>query len=171
MTDHAATLEWLGTGSAALDAILGGGIPAQSVTVVAGEPGSGKTVFTLQALFHHARQGKKCLYFTTLSEPALKVIRYMQLFSFFDARLIEDRITFVDLGSALRRDGAEKTLVQMLERVESFDQKVGLDSAKSAFKNIKCRYLVPGMRLSWFNSGGKLLASMLLIVDTRVVRN
>ncbi|HXK29709.1 MAG TPA: RAD55 family ATPase, partial [Candidatus Binatia bacterium] len=85
MTEHTSTLEWLGTGSAALDAILGGGIPAQSVTVIAGEPGSGKTVFTLQALFHHARQGKKCLYFTTLSEPALKVIRYMQLFSFFDA--------------------------------------------------------------------------------------
>ena len=87
MTDHASTLERLGTGSTALDAILGGGIPAGSVTVVAGEPGSGKTVFTLQTLFHHARQGKKCLYFATLSEPALKVIRYMQLFSFFDARL------------------------------------------------------------------------------------
>ena len=69
MTDHGATLERLGTGSAALDAILGGGIPTRSVTVVAGEPGSGKTVFTLQTLFHQARQGKKCLYFTTLSEP------------------------------------------------------------------------------------------------------
>src|SRR3990172_5945070 len=101
MTDHASTLGRLSTGSAALDAILGGGIPARSVTVVAGEPGSGKSVFTLQALFHQAPQGKKCLYFTTLSEPALKVIRYMQLFSFFDARLIDERIVFVDLGSAI----------------------------------------------------------------------
>src|SRR5438270_433784 len=89
MTGQASTLERLGTGSAALDVILGGGIPAGSVTVVAGEPGSGKTVFTLQTLFHHARQGKKCVYFTTLSEPAMKVIRYLQLFSFFEARLIE----------------------------------------------------------------------------------
>src|SRR3970040_1305980 len=110
MTKHTSTLEWLGTGSAALDAILGGGIPAQSVTVVAGEPGSGKTVFTLQALFHHARQGKKCLYFTTLSEPALKVIRYMQLFSFFDARLIEERIVFADLGSTPRIGGGGPAL-------------------------------------------------------------
>ena len=132
MTEHASTLERLGTGSAALDAILGGGIPAQSVTVVAGEPGSGKTVFTLQMLFHHARQGKKCLYFTTLSEPALKVIRYMQLFSFFDARLIEDRVVFVDLGSALRRDGGEKTLAQMIERVESEEPDfVAIDSFKA----------------------------------------
>ena len=72
------------------------------------------------------------------------------------------------IASLACQDGKKMTPV---ESVESFDQKVGLDSTKSAFKNIKCRYLVPGMRLSWFNSGGKLLASMLLIVDTRVVRN
>ncbi len=40
-----------------------------------------------------------------------------------------------------------------VESVESFDQKVGLDSAKSASKHIKCRYLVQGMRQSWFTSG------------------
>jgi len=132
MTDHASTLERLSTGSAALDAILGGGIPSKSVTVVAGEPGSGKTVFTLQALFHHARQGKKCLYFTTLSEPSLKVIRYMQLFSFFDARLIEEHVVFADLGSALRKDGVEKTLAQMMQRVESEEPDiVAIDSFKA----------------------------------------
>jgi circadian clock protein KaiC len=132
MTDPASTLERLGTGSAALDAILGGGIPAGSVTVIAGEPGSGKTVFTLQTLFHHARQGKKCLYFTTLSEPALKVIRYMQLFSFFDARLVEERIVFADLGSTLRRDGVEKALAQMIQRVESEEPVlVAIDSFKA----------------------------------------
>ena len=132
MTDHASTFERLGTGSTALDAILGGGIPAGSVTVIAGEPGSGKTVFTLQTLFHHARQGKKCLYFTTLSEPALKIIRYMQLFSFFDSRLIDERIVFVDLGSALRKDGAEKTLAQMMLRVESEGPDiVAIDSFKA----------------------------------------
>lgn len=132
MTDHASILERLGTGSTALDAILGGGIPARSMTVVAGEPGSGKTVFTLQALFHHARQGKKCLYFATLSEPSLKVIRYMQLFSFFDANLIEERVVFADLGSALRKDGAEKALAQMMRRVESEGPDiVAIDSFKA----------------------------------------
>ena len=66
-------LERLSTGSAAFDRILGGGIPARSLTMVAGEPGSGKTLFALQMLFHLARQGRKCLYFTTLSEPSLKL--------------------------------------------------------------------------------------------------
>src|ERR1700752_4653834 len=132
MTERTSTLERLGTGSAALDAILGGGIPAQSVTVVAGEPGSGKTVFTLQMLFHHARQGRKCLYFTTLSEPTLKVIRYLQLFSFFDPRLVEEQIVFVDLGSTLRSPGVEQALAQMLERVESeAPDFVAIDSFKA----------------------------------------
>jgi len=132
MTDHASTLERLSTGSAALDMILGGGIPTGSVTVVAGEPGSGKTVFTLQTLFHHARQGKKCVYFTTLSEPAMKVIRYMQLFSFFDARLIEARVVFADLGSTLRSGGVEQALARMIQRVESEEPDlVAIDSFKA----------------------------------------
>jgi circadian clock protein KaiC len=131
MTRRVSLLERLSTGSAALDAILGGGIPAGSVTVIAGEPGSGKTVFTLQTLFHHARQGKKCLYFTTLSEPSLKVIRYMQLFSFFDARLVDERVVLVDLGSVLRH-GAEKALLEMIQRVESEGPDVvAIDSFKA----------------------------------------
>jgi len=132
MTGQAATLERLGTGSAALDSILGGGIPAGSVTVIAGEPGTGKSVFTLQMLFHHARQGRKALYFTTLSEPPLKLLRYMQLFSFFDARLIEDHVVFADLGSALRSGGVEQALTQMLQRVESEEPHlVAIDSFKA----------------------------------------
>jgi circadian clock protein KaiC len=139
MTDPVSPLERLSTGSAPLDAILGGGIPAGSVTVIAGEPGSGKTIFTLQALFHHARQGKKCLYFTTLSEPALKVLRYMQLFSFFDARLLEERIVFADLGSTLRSSGVEPALAQVLQRVEAEEPDlVAIDSFKAI------RDLLPG---------------------------
>jgi circadian clock protein KaiC len=61
--------------------------------VVAGEPGAGKTLFALQMLFQLAKQGKKCLYFTTLSEPSLKLIRYMQQFSFFDEEVIGRQLT------------------------------------------------------------------------------
>jgi circadian clock protein KaiC len=132
MMDHAATLERLSTGSAALDAILGGGIPVGSVTVVAGEPGSGKTVFTLQTLFHQARRGNRCVYFTTLSEPAMRIIRYMQLFSFFDASLIEERVTFADVGSTLRRGGLEPALAQIIQLVESKEPDiVAIDSFKA----------------------------------------
>jgi circadian clock protein KaiC len=124
-------IERLTTGSLALDRILGGGLPARSVTVIAGEPGSGKTVFTLQILFHLARQGKNSLYFTTLSEPALKLIRYMQLFSFFDQSLLDERITFVDLGSELRTDGAGQALEEIVSRVDQKEPDlVAIDSFK-----------------------------------------
>lgn len=102
-------LERLSTGDHALDAILGGGIPTQSITVIAGPPGSGKTVLAFQTAFHGARAGKKCLYFTTLAEPTLKLIRYMRLFEFFDGQVAEKYLTFVDLATALRA-GTEKTL-------------------------------------------------------------
>ena len=132
MTERAAPLARLGTGSDPLDTILDGGLPVRSVTIVAGEPGSGKTVFTLQTLFHHARQGKKCVYFSTLSEPALKTIRYVQGFSFFDARLVEDRLVFVDLGSTLRNLGPEKALQPLIDRVESEGADlVAIDSFKA----------------------------------------
>ena len=96
-----APLELLETGSPALDRILGGGLPTRSITLIAGQPGAGKTVLALQILFHQARAGRRALYFTTLSEPAMKLIRYMQLFSFFDDALLEvERCLAVFLGIA-----------------------------------------------------------------------
>jgi circadian clock protein KaiC len=111
-------LERLTTGSPAFDRIRGGGIPARSVNVVAGQPGAGKTLFSLQMLFASARLGKKCLYFTTLAEPSLKLLQYMQQFSFFDETLLESSIVFADLGSVIRRKGAEATLSEIASRVE-----------------------------------------------------
>jgi circadian clock protein KaiC len=101
------------TGAPPFDAILGGGIPAGSVVVVAGEPGSGKTVLVLQMLFAAAREGKRSLYFTTLSEPAAKLIRFMQRFDFFDADLLHDRIALTDLGDAIRAGAG--TVIDVLQ--------------------------------------------------------
>jgi circadian clock protein KaiC len=60
----------LTTGSADFDALLDGGIPVSSVIVITGEPGAGKTVVAVQMLFRLAALGKRCVYFSTLSEPA-----------------------------------------------------------------------------------------------------
>jgi circadian clock protein KaiC len=134
IADQRATtlLERLGTGSPTLDHILGGGLPARSVIVVAGEPGSGKTVFTLQMLFHHAREGRKCLYFSTLSEPSLKLFRYIQLYSFFAPELLDDGVLFADLGSTLRAEGAARALAEVAERVEEAEPDfVAIDSFRA----------------------------------------
>src|ERR1700692_3087944 len=116
-TGQKPTLQLESTGDDSLNTILGGGIHAQSVVVIAGKPGSGKTVRTLQILFRAAREGKKCLYFTTLSEPAIKVIRYMQLFDFFDVALVDQQIMIADLSTAVRK-GADSTLTELSAMIE-----------------------------------------------------
>jgi len=130
-TDRA-ELRRLSSGSASLDAILGGGLPEGSLSVIAGEPGVGKTVFALQLVFHFARQNKRSVVFTTLSEPSLKLIRYMQQFAFFDAELLNERVTFVDLGSALLEGGPERALEVMRQYVERHEcEFVVIDSFKA----------------------------------------
>lgn len=124
------------TGDPSFDQILGGGIPAQSVVVIAGAPGSGKTILTLQMLFRAAKQGKKCLYLTTLSEPPLKVIRYMQFFDFFDEKLIGKQIVMADLGGIVRK-GSEAILTELTGMIEKHKPEfVAIDSFRALIELI-----------------------------------
>lgn len=136
MSSKRPALERLTTGSPAFDRILGGGLPARSVTVIAGEPGAGKTLFCLQMLFALARQGRKGLYLTTLSEPSLKLVQYMQQFSFFDPSVLERGIVFADLGSVIRRQGAEATLREITTRVERTEPAVVVVDSFKAVRDI-----------------------------------
>jgi len=97
----------LSTGIESLDVILGGGLPRGGVTVVAGSPGSGKTVLALELVFARARRGGRILYITTVSGPSLKLLHYMQRFSFFDAALADRAIDFMDVGEQLLADPNE----------------------------------------------------------------
>src|SRR2546430_1612423 len=132
----APALECLSTGSAALDRILGGGLPVRSLNVIAGEPGAGKTLFALQMLFHLGRQGKKCLYLTTLSEPSLKLIQYMQQFAFFDEKLIGKEVVFADLGSVIRDRNAAAILEAISKRVEREEPAVVVIDSFKAMRDI-----------------------------------
>src|SRR5579859_7561246 len=62
LTDvDAATAEPTPTGVPELDRVLGGGLVPGSVTLLAGEPGMGKSTLLLQALGRMARAGARCL--------------------------------------------------------------------------------------------------------------
>jgi circadian clock protein KaiC len=112
--------------------MLGGGIPAGSVIVLAGEPGTGKTILTLQMLFSLARQGRRCLYVTTLSEPSLKVIRFMQQLTFFDQQLFDDHIALVDVGTIAQTRGVAAAFSHIKDHVERDPPAlVAIDSIKA----------------------------------------
>ena len=62
-----ATPERVGTGIDGFDSILGGGLPANRIYLLEGDPGTGKTTFGLQFLLEGVRRGESVLYIT-LSE-------------------------------------------------------------------------------------------------------
>jgi len=112
------------TGAAALDLVLGGGLLPASTTVVAGLPGTGKTVLAEQFLFANASADTPALYLSTLSEPLEKLVRYLQGFSFFDPALLPGAIHYQDIGAAMSQRGVEAlpTIVEELvaEREAAF---------------------------------------------------
>src|SRR5471030_1374477 len=77
------TIRQLPTGVRGLDEILGGGIPEFSFNIIAGAPGCGKTTLAHQIVFANATTQRPALYFTCLGEPAIKMLRYQQQYSFF----------------------------------------------------------------------------------------
>ena len=99
------TTTFFTTGSEALDRVLGGGIPAASTTMVAGMPGTGKTILAEQFLFANASAQAPALYLTTLSEPLEKVVRYLQSFAFFDPGKLPGVIHYRDVGENVRNHG------------------------------------------------------------------
>src|SRR4051794_39110336 len=88
----------LSTGIPNLDAILEGGIPEGTVTVLAGPPGSGKTILAQQIGFHNAGPSCRVLFFNTLTESTAKTLRYLRPFEFFDPEKLDAHLRFIDLG-------------------------------------------------------------------------
>jgi len=101
----------LPTGARGLDEILGGSIPEFSFNIIAGTPGCGKTTLAHQLVFANATPQKPALYITILGEPAMKMLRYQQQFSFFDES---------KLGKAIRFSGAGVTILSTVEVEDSF---------------------------------------------------
>ncbi|QRK08951.1 AAA family ATPase [Archangium violaceum] len=150
-------LSRLETGIPNLDAIFHGGLPKGVVAVMAGPPGSGKTILTQQLCFHHAAQGGRVLYFNTLSEPTAKTLLYLRPFSFFQPALLESHIRFVDLGLILRTKGLELTANLVMEQLKQFKPsmvvidsfKVFDDLAKSAEELRKFTYELTVRLMAW----------------------
>lgn len=95
------TIRRLPTGVRGLDDILGGGLPEYSFNIIAGAPGCGKTTLAHQFVFANATKERPALYFTVLGEPAMKMLRYQQQYSFFDDSKLGQAIRFVNLSDVV----------------------------------------------------------------------
>ncbi|HET9787262.1 MAG TPA: ATPase domain-containing protein, partial [Pyrinomonadaceae bacterium] len=122
----------IATGSPGLDEVLFGGIPVNTITVVMGAPGTGKTILAEQLAFANASPESPALYLTTLSEPLEKFISHGQHYNFFDAVKVGESVVYEDLGLMLREVGVSKLAEVVTELLATYTPKlVFIDSFKA----------------------------------------
>jgi circadian clock protein KaiC len=124
------------TGVPGLDVILSGGIARGSLALIMGVPGSGKTTLASQIAFNAAKEGKRVLILTALSESTNKLLAHLRSFSFFASDLIGQYVHLFSLQGALsgglkatgkeimaeaRRIGAEVILIDGFRGMRSVD--------------------------------------------------
>lgn len=102
------TEQKLTTGSKNLDLILGGGVPQNTITIMGGSSGIGKSILANQMLFANLKEGGKGVYCTTTSESVNRMLRRMQLFTFFDEEKINSSLSYEDTGELLVKEGLTK---------------------------------------------------------------
>src|ERR1700691_2774012 len=113
------TIHKLPTGIPGLDEVMGGGLPEYSFNIIAGSPGCGKTTLAHQFAFANATPERPALYFTILGEPALKMLRYQQQYTFFDFVKLGSSVRFINLSQTLVDRGLEGILEDIAREVEA----------------------------------------------------
>ena len=108
----------LPSGVPGLDAVLGGGMPEYSFNLIAGGPGSGKTILAHQIMFTNATVERPALYFTVLGEPTLKMLRYQRQFRFFDSSRVGSAIQFVNLSAEVMDRNLEDVFNRIVGETE-----------------------------------------------------
>jgi circadian clock protein KaiC len=141
----------LPTGVPGLDEILGGGLPEYSFNILAGAPGSGKTTLAHQIMFANASKDQPALYFTVLGEPAVKMLRYQQQFSFFDMSKVDGAIRFVNLSQVVLESDLTAVLEAIVNEVESANAKiVVVDSFRTVVRRAQAQSSAAELELQGF---------------------
>jgi circadian clock protein KaiC len=124
----------MSTDIAGLDLVLNGGLAVGAVVVIAGSPGTGKTILAQQMCFARATREHKCVYYTTMSEPHTKLVRHLEEFDFFDPEALGPRVEYLHVGDFLgtaRRDGLEPLVSEIVRKTLAEEPAiVVVDSAK-----------------------------------------
>src|SRR5688572_33246517 len=122
--DDRVTIRKLPTGVPGLDEIIGGGLPEYSFNIIAGAPGCGKTTLAHQLVFANASPERPALYFTVLGEPAIKMLRYQQQFTFFDQSKLEGAVRFINLSQLVLEKDLGAVLDVIIKEVEASNAKI-----------------------------------------------
>jgi circadian clock protein KaiC len=122
------------TGVSELDLVLGGGLEPGSLVILAGPPGTGKTILAQQICFANATPERKAIYYSTLSEPHSKLIRHLEPFDFFDSTALGTRVDFIHISDFLNGEsgGLGSVVTEVVQKcLESDPVIVVIDSSKA----------------------------------------
>lgn len=111
-------MERLPSGNAQLDLILGGGFGVNSIHVIMGSPGTGKTILAEQLAFTNGTSSRPALYITTVSEPLAKFLTYLQEYSFADTSRVGTDVIYTAVGDVLaeRPEQVGELVAELVQR-------------------------------------------------------
>jgi circadian clock protein KaiC len=122
----------LSSGLPRLDEVLGGGLPSDAITLIAGLPGTGKTVLSNHFALRNASPEGSAVICSTMSEPLDKMLRYSETLDFFDAGMVGTSLFYEDLGTVLHRQGLDGVLARLDEIIRRHRPKIlVIDSFKA----------------------------------------
>ncbi len=104
------------TGVAGLDVVLRGGVPQGGLYLIAGQPGTGKTILGNQIAFHHVQAGGRAVYVTLLAETQARMLSHMRLLDFYTPAPLADSLYYISGYKALE-DGGLRGLLELLRAV------------------------------------------------------
>jgi circadian clock protein KaiC len=99
-------------------------MPEFSFNIIAGAPGCGKTTLAHQIVFANATPQKPALYFTVLGEPAIKMFRYQQQYSFFDPTKVNKAVRFINLSDVVLEKNFEGVLEEITREVQASNPRI-----------------------------------------------
>ena len=98
------SIERLSTGVEGFDKLIQGGIPRGFFVAVVGEPGTGKTIFSIHFIAEGIRVGDKNIYVTT-EESKESIIKQAAMFGFdFERAIKEGKLVIIDALMGYRDD-------------------------------------------------------------------
>lgn len=128
------TVERLSTGIAGLDALIEGGIPKGFTVLIAGNPGSGKTVLTTHFLYDGLTKNENGVY-VSFTEADYSFYnntdRFGMKFREFEK---QNKFSFIDF-SAVTQDGIQDALEEVLATIkETHAKRIVIDSFSAIFQ-------------------------------------
>lgn len=147
------------TGLDAIDNyLIPDGIPLYSLNVIGGAPGTGKTILALQMAFANARPDNRVAYFTTISEPSVKFLSYLQQFDFYDDEVMKHSIIVRDIGEAIQTKPLEEVIEMVNIVISEEDIRLVIIDSFKAISDIVPQ--ADQLRIFAYNLAVNLLSSL-----------